>query len=160
MSNPYRDVYEAIMAVMRTDPGITARASFVPMNEVDALGTARRKLDDGAALKLAIVPLGGKLNSISSSTSRAVEQYAVRSVAGNLPMDAVIDLKWVLIKAFWNARDLNLSYVESVDVLSVADESAIGTGSVDGGEGPSVTWQVSLVIEVSFLLNRTTLPMS
>ena len=160
MSNPYREVYDAIMKIMKADPFIAALVSFVPIEGVNMQGVARRELENPETLRIALVPLGGSLENISSSSSRATEQYALRSTSGLMSLEKVLDLKWYLLKAFWNNRDLNLDYVENAEVVNVSDESIVGTSSADSGEGPSVVWNVSLVIKVSFILNRTILPMA
>ena len=157
--NPYREVYDAILRVLRTDATLSSLLTFVPIKDINREGTTRREIGD-TRLRVALVPIGGKLENISSSSSRATEQYLLQSVTGTMPLDNVLDLKWLLLKTFWKDRSLALSYVENVDVLSVTDESLIGTGAVNEGKGPSVSWQVTLVIVVRFLLNRTALPMA
>lgn len=160
--NPYREVYDAVLQTIRTNSALSSLLTFVPIGDVNLMGTERRPLADDVEnkLRVALVPLGGKLDNISSSNSRATEQYLLKSIKGSISLEAILDLKWLLLKAFWKDRSLGLYYVENVDVLTVTDESMIGTGAVNEGKGPSVTWQVSLVIVVRFLLNRTTLPMS
>jgi len=158
--NPYRDIYEALYRVIRTDVALSSILDLKPMPLFDGndAGVARREIGadepTDPKLRVALVPLGGKLENISSSTTRCTESYALRTVHGSITLPQSLDLKWLLLKAIWKNRSLGLDWVENVDVGSITDEAEIGTGA------DSVAWDVTVVIVVKFLLNRTQLPMA
>lgn len=156
MTNPFTAVYDALWGLIEASPEVRAIASVVSQDR--ALdGVSRRDLADGQTIRIALVPLpGGTLENISTTTTRITEHFTLSAIAGNLTGRKAVDLKWALILSFWRKRRLGLDYVEGVTVDAVSRRGIPVPNSI-GDE--RVTWEITVDLSVSILLNRSDLPM-
>lgn len=158
--NPYEETYEMLLRTLGADPSLNALAEFVrvDIDDPETLGVSRRMFADAGKLRLAVIPRGGTLALLSSTTSEVREEYRIEAIGGALSLKLLWRLKWALLKALWADQSLGKDYITGVDVMLSVDESEIGTGAVDDGEGASVAWKLGVVIRVTMLFNRTALP--
>jgi len=160
MTNPYEETYETLVRTLQGDPELGALAEFVPvdLDDADNLGVSRRNLDDGDKLRLAVIPRGGNVVLISSTSSEVREEYRVEAVGGAISLRLLWKLKWALLRSLWSQQTLDLDYITGLDVLLVSDEPMIGTKAVKQGTGDSVSWKLAILIRITMVFNRTDLP--
>lgn len=157
MPNPFAELYPALWAVLADSEDVRAVADIVSQT-AGGIETPRRKLDEPERIRAFLVPQPrGTVESISSTHTRVVENFAVVANGGFVSHADALALKWAIIKALWAKRGLGLAFVERTDVDAVVRRPAVGT-SVLGDKG--VTWSVEILIHVTMYFDRTDLPMS
>lgn len=152
-TDPFTETYDALWTLLEGDTELASAVRL--MNRIKLTGTnpkpAKESVQNADLPELMLMPTGGAMDLIATSTSTKIEQvYALRLATADVRVSqagSIFPAKWEMLKALTNIKRtlMTLSYVTDVRVQEF-EETLEDDDANRGAQGWSLT--IPIVVEM------------